>query len=175
MTYPFGPSLETDRLILRPPTASDWPFWEAFEGSDRARFIGGPYSSAQSWGGFCLTLGHWVFHGFGPFTVCLKDRADPIGMVGPWDAPERPGQEVGWKIWDGAAEGHSFAAEATGRVLHYVFETLRWTTAVSYVSPENTRSIALAERLGATIDPKAARPQPDDLVYRHARPSEAQT
>lgn len=28
---------------------------------------------------------------------------------------------------------------------------------------------ALAERLGAHIDPDAARPEPDDLVYRHAR------
>ena len=52
----------------------------------------------------------------------------------------------------------------------HVFETLGWDTAVSYIDPQNARSIALAERLGAVRDDSAARPHPDDLVYRHPKP-----
>ena len=38
---------------------------------------------------------------------------------------------------------------------------------VSYVDPENRRSIAVAERLGARLDPGAPKQDPGDLVYRH--------
>jgi RimJ/RimL family protein N-acetyltransferase len=39
---------------------------------------------------------------------------------------------------------------------------------VSYIDRNNSRSIALAERLGAVPDPDAATPDnSDDLVYRH--------
>ncbi len=41
------------------------------------------------------------------------------------------------------------------------------TRLVSYIDPRNSRSIRLAERLGAKLDPKAAKVDPDDLVYRH--------
>ncbi|MCH2169093.1 MAG: GNAT family N-acetyltransferase, partial [Oceanicola sp.] len=40
-------------------------------------------------------------------------------------------------------------------------------TLVSYVDPRNERSSRLAERLGATLDAEAPRPDPLDLVYRH--------
>jgi RimJ/RimL family protein N-acetyltransferase len=38
---------------------------------------------------------------------------------------------------------------------------------VSYVHPENLASAAIAERLGATLDPNALKPNPGALVYRH--------
>ena len=40
-------------------------------------------------------------------------------------------------------------------------------TLVSHVDPDNERSSRLAERLGATLDANAQRPDPSDLVYRH--------
>ncbi|MEZ5884221.1 MAG: hypothetical protein R3D53_10315 [Paracoccaceae bacterium] len=43
----------------------------------------------------------------------------------------------------------------------------RLETLVSYVDPGNDRSRRLAERLGAARDEKAARQDPQDLVYRH--------
>lgn len=52
----------------------------------------------------------------------------------------------------------------------HAFHDLGWTTAVSYIHPDNARSITLAERLGATLDPKAQTPDSDPcLVYRHPR------
>ena len=65
------------------------------------------------------------------------------------------------------------AAEAARAVLAHVFGTLGWTTAVSYISPQNARSIALAERLGAVRDAGAAGPAESDLVFRHSPPGAA--
>ncbi|BBU58844.1 hypothetical protein KU6B_51090 [Mameliella alba] len=47
-----------------------------------------------------------------------------------------------------------------------------WSTLVSYIHPDNTRSRALAERLGAVHDPNAQLPEgetaQETLVYRHS-------
>ena len=37
-----GPVLETERLVLRPPTGEDYPGFRDLIMSDRGRFIGGP-------------------------------------------------------------------------------------------------------------------------------------
>lgn len=51
---------------------------------------------------------------------------------------------------------------------------LRAPQPVSYIDPDNTRSRALAERMGAVCDPDAALPhfthgQSAPLVYRHPK------
>ena len=50
----------------------------------------------------------------------------------------------------------------------HVTERMKLPSLVSYIDRENAASIRLAERLGARLDPDAARPEGDDcLVYRH--------
>jgi RimJ/RimL family protein N-acetyltransferase len=44
---------------------------------------------------------------------------------------------------------------------------LRLDGLVSYVHPENLASAAIADRLGAILDPNAFKPGPSALVYRH--------
>jgi len=46
-------------------------------------------------------------------------------------------------------------------------ETKAISSLVSYIDPENSRSIALAERLGAWPDEFATADDETDLVYRH--------
>ena len=53
---------------------------------------------------------------------------------------------------------------------NWAIESLSLPTLVSYIDPENHRSARLAERLGATLDHKAPRNDPRDLVYRHFGP-----
>ncbi|MEL7026999.1 MAG: GNAT family N-acetyltransferase, partial [Pseudomonadota bacterium] len=50
------------------------------------------------------------------------------------------------------------------------FTELGLSTLVSYIDPENARSIALAERLGAVRDDEAEKPEDNPLVYRHPTP-----
>lgn len=64
------------------------------------------------------------------------------------------------------AEGHGFAFEAAHALCQWARDA-GLPALVSYVDAGNTRSRRLAERLGAVLDPEAARPDPTDLVYRH--------
>lgn len=168
------PVLETDRLILRAPEAGDWEAAAAFITSKRTRYMWDPCSRHDAWLNFGHLVGHWVLRGYGLFVMCLKSGGRPIGDIGPlfpegWAEPE-----IGWGIWQDEYEGKGLAFEAAQVARAYVFRNLGWKTAVSYVDPENARSIALAERLGCRLDPEADLPDlpgwEGTLVYRHTRP-----
>ncbi len=165
------PVLTTERLILRGPEAGDFPAFRDYFLSDRAIYTGGPYAEPrQAWMLFAAELGHWMLHGFGMWTVTLKDGT-PIGLVGCWYPDGWPEKELGWLIWDGH-EGQGYAAEAARAARAQAYTGFGWSTAVSYIHPDNARSIALAERLGCHLDTNAVEPKPDTLVYRHPAPSE---
>ena len=164
-------TLETDRLTLRRLATRDWPQVREFFMSERARAIGGPDSLATAWRAFATKLGHWEIHGYGMWTVTKKGDDTAIAQIGPWYPADWPEKEIGWLVFSDKAEGTGIAFEAARAAIHHAFGTLSWDTAVSYIAPDNTRSIALAERLGARLDPDAATPafsQPH-LVYRHAK------
>lgn len=161
------PVLRTDRLTLRAPVASDWPGLCDFMMSTRARWAGGPIDRRQAWRAFGMIIGHWVIRDFGLFVYHLHDDPTPLGTVGPYAPEGWPETEIGWTLWDAASEGHGFATEAARKTLTHARDTLRWTCAVSYIAPPNVASIAVAERLGATLDTNAQAPGEDTLVYRH--------
>lgn len=162
--------LETERLILRKPCAADWPSVKEFFMSDRAQYVGGPYTLGKAWRQFAAEIGHWDMLGFGMFTVVEKSGQAPIGLVGAWCPEDWPETEIGWFVFAGA-EGKGYAFEAAQAAVAHAWDDLGWDTIVSYIAPENTRSIALATRLGATLDPDAPQPKPDQpcLVYRHPK------
>lgn len=167
------PILTTERLTLRAPVAADWPHWRAFAASDRARFIRpDDFDDSKSWRAFGHVIGHWVLRGWGSFIFTRQGDDRPLGMAGPWYPEGWPEREIGWTVWAAEAVGQGFAFEAAQAARAHAFGTLGWRTAVSYIDPRNTRSIALAERLGAVRDTAAATPDPDQpcLVYRHPAP-----
>src|SRR3954452_24828303 len=62
----LGPTLETERLILRPPQAEDLDGWAELMGDEEAaRFIGGVQPRAGAWRGLAAMTGSWALHGFG--------------------------------------------------------------------------------------------------------------
>ncbi|MEO0911829.1 MAG: GNAT family N-acetyltransferase [Pseudomonadota bacterium] len=167
--------LETARLTLRKPQASDIPAWTEFFCTPRARFIGGGAEgdAGKAWRAFAAFIGHWDIHGFGIYTYCDKATGQPLGGCGIWFPGNWPERELGWTVWSPAHEGQGYVAEAARAVLSHLFHDLGWQTTVSYIDPANARSIALAERLGAVLDENAERPDPEDLVYRHPKPEAA--
>ncbi len=167
-----SPVMETPRLILRTPTADDVQPWMDFFMSERGRWHGcGPEAGlGRAWRASATLIGHWVIHGFGPFVFVRKSDEKPIGSCGPWFPADWPEPEMSWTVWDEATEGKGYAFEAASAVLDHLFNDLGWASSPSFIDPANARSIALAERLGATLDPDA--PTPDrfeghELVYRH--------
>ncbi len=176
------PVLETARLILRAPQAGDWPHWLEMTRSERSRFIrAAEMTDALAWRGMGHIIGHWVLRGWGNFVITRKGDDTALGMTGPWYPHGWPEKEIGWSIWSPEIEGTGIAFEAAQAARAFAFDTLGWDTAVSYIVSENTRSIALAERLGAVLDPDADHPKPSNpeqaketvLVYRHPKPEAA--
>ena len=161
--------LETERLFLRRPEPDDLAAWTSFFTSDRARFVGGGEGKSDlAWRVFAIFLGHWSLNQTGPFVVCRKDTGDAIGTAGPWFPSGWPEKELTWSIWSSKDEGMGFASEATTSLRNHVLRDLNWTRAVSYIDPENTASIRLAERIGCVLDESALAPDDDPtLVYVH--------
>lgn len=162
-------TLITDRLILRRPVADDWPIYHDFMMSDRAAFFGSSGDLAATWKSFVSELGHWQMYDCGMWAVTLEGNDAIIGLVGPWTPPHWPENEIGWMMLSAEAEGKGYATEAARASLSHAFDVLGWNTAVSYVWPDNTRSIRLAEKLGAVRDQNATGPTTETLVYRHPK------
>ena len=165
-----SPVITTDRLRLRAPVRTDWPAYAAFMQTPQARFFAGHGKPGLAWRSFGMVIWHWIDLGFGPFAVTTQDDDTCIGLIGPKRPVGWPEGELTW-IAFGTAEGKGIAAEAARAALDYAACTLNWATAVSYIEPENTRSVALAERLGARLDPDATAPGPGLQVYRHPLPN----
>lgn len=168
-------TLLTTRLTLRRPVPSDWPAFLDFMMSDRSTAFGSHRDLARSFRSFAAELGHWDIFGYGMWAVTQRGDDTAIGLIGPWTPPDWPEPEVGWMILSDKAESTGIATEAARAAIRHAYEVLGWPTVVSYIGAENSRSIRLAEKLGAVLDPEAPQPKPDApvLVYRHPRPGAA--
>ena len=69
----IGPTIETSRLVLRPPQESDLDGWAEFLADQRtARFVGGVQARSAAWRSMAAITGSWVLRGFGMFSVIEK-------------------------------------------------------------------------------------------------------
>lgn len=173
MTFCFThniPVLETERLVLRGLQASDFEPFAAFLATDAARFVGGPCNPVDAWRRMSAYAGSWALRSFGKFAVEEKATGKFAGVVGPWFPEGWPEPEIAWTLLS-EFQGKGLAAEAATRALRFAYDTLGWTTAVSCMDPLNQPSIALAERLGATLEgPTEIKPYGEALLYRHRGP-----
>lgn len=166
------PTLTTERLNLRAPKMSDFDTYAAFRESDRALGLGGPYTRTQSFDQLCEVLGHWALRGFGRWMVADKKTDQPLGVVGVFHPEDWPEPEIAWTVF-AQAEGRGIAAEAAIAARAYAYGTLGWTTVMSLITPDNARSIKLAERIGAKFESIYAHPTIGDMhLYRHPAPGE---
>jgi len=160
------PVLKTERLLLRCPAMKDWPAYEQLMRSERAKYMGGPHSQSSAWGMFCSDIAQWDLLGHGALMFDSRVSGECLGQVGINRGPLFPELELGWFVYL-EAEGKGYAYEAAFALRKWAFETKGFTTLVSYIDEGNLRSCRLAEKLGASLDPSAPRPEPNDLVYRH--------
>jgi RimJ/RimL family protein N-acetyltransferase len=172
----IGPTLETARLILRPPTQEDFDGFAAMAAEeDTMRFIGGVMPRDAAWRMLATIAGSWAVLGFGFFSVIEKESGRWIGRLGPWrpggEAGGWPGNEVGWGLIR-AAQGKGYAYEGATAAIDWAFDTLGWTDVIHCIAAENTPSIALAHRLGSKRLRVARVPPPIDLdldIYGQTR------
>lgn len=166
------PQLETERLILRVPRLSDFEAFAAFCASPRSVNVGGPYTRDQAFSRLSAIIGHWQLRGYGRWLIAGKADDAPLGVGGLYFPEGWPEPEIAWSVFD-HAEGRGIALEAALATRSYAYDILGWSTLISCTLPDNTRSVALARRMGAV--------QEDDFhhetygplnVWRHLSPDQ---
>jgi len=158
----LGPTLETGRLILRPPGAADFDAWAAMADDEIAmRYIGGRQQRSVAWRAFLSAAGAWAIQGFGMFSVIERRNHRWIGRIGPITPEGWPGTEVGWGLAR-EAWGQGYAVEAASAAMDFAVDTLGWTEVIHCIDPENVSSVKVAKKLGSTILRRGRLPAPID-------------
>jgi RimJ/RimL family protein N-acetyltransferase len=158
----LGPTLETDRLILRPPEERDLDgFAELMADEEAARFVGGRQERAGAWRGMAAMAGSWALRGYGMFSVIEKASGRWIGRLGPWQPEGWPGAEIGWGLIP-SAWGRGYATEGAAAAIDWALDSLGWDDVIHCIAAANTPSARVAERLGSTLRGEAWLPAPFD-------------
>jgi RimJ/RimL family protein N-acetyltransferase len=80
-----------------------------------------------------------------------------------------PEPELAWGLFDGF-EGHGYAQEAALAARDHARTAIGLGPLASFIEPENTRSIALAKRLGAWFGGVFEEDGKTLHIYRHPMP-----
>lgn len=142
------PVLETERLRLRAPVPADLPAWTAWCASAASAGLGGPFDAVAAARQLQEVTGHWAQHGFGRWIVADAQTDAALGLVGLLTLPGWPEPELAWTVFAGA-EGRGVAHEAACAARDYAYDALGRDGLCSLITAENSRSQALARRMGA--------------------------
>lgn len=160
-----SPVLETDRLFLRRPSASDIGSLLARLRTDAPRLATAPLSGERALAQTVPIVCHWDLCGLGLFAVVPKGCDDPIGLAGPWHATGWPEPELGWLFWD-TPDADTLAPEALRAAREFTERGVGWREIVSFVAPQDRRAAALLRSVGAIADPFCDSPA-EALTFRH--------
>ncbi|MEO8199281.1 MAG: GNAT family N-acetyltransferase [Gemmatimonadota bacterium] len=148
------PTLDTERLRLRPFKDSDIESFAAMCADPEVmQFVGdrAVLTREDAWRQMAMLSGHWQLRGFGMWAVEEKSSGSFVGRVGLHYPEGWPGREIAWALarpfW-----GRGYAYEAARAALDEALGTLGWSRVISLITPTNTRSIRLAERLGEVFE-----------------------
>jgi RimJ/RimL family protein N-acetyltransferase len=149
-----APTVETERLVLRA--------WQDDDLDAYARLCADPMvmehlgtgatmDRDDAWRSMAMFTGHWVLRGFGTWAVEERATGTMIGRIGLHRPAGWPGLEVGWAL-DPSVWGRGYATEGGRAALEFAWRDLDAARVISLIYPENTRSIAVAERLGEEFE-----------------------
>jgi len=163
-------SFRTERLHLRMFRERDLDAYAAIcADAEVMQHIGagGPVGRDVAWRQMALFLGEWTLHGHGMWAVERRADGRLIGRVGFLEPEGWPGCELGWLLARDAW-GQGYAHEAARAAIACGREQLDLGELISLIRPDNRRSIALAERLGARLGSQMEFMGGQTLLYRHA-------
>ena len=164
--------IETPRLLLRPPEASDvHAMLEIHQDPDVIRYLGSGKSGDLSvaWRNVAMMIGHWHMRGYGPWTVLGKAGGEILGRAGYWNPEGGPGLELGWVIRR-SAWGHGFATEASRAALTWAWRYLDADHIISIINAANKSSIRIAEKLGERLERREIVDDQEVCTYGIHRP-----
>jgi RimJ/RimL family protein N-acetyltransferase len=150
--------IETERLILRPPTDADREPLFVMNADPRVgEWLAGPLDREQADALVDRVLAHIAEHGFGFWSVERKADGRVIGMAGLLamgaDMPPGPALEVGWRF-SPDAWGGGYATEAARGAIAWGFANRpEAPEIVAITARTNLRSQAVMKRLGMVHEP----------------------
>jgi RimJ/RimL family protein N-acetyltransferase len=167
------PRLETERLLLREwNEARDFETYAEMCGDEEImRYLGGkPFSRVEAWRHMAYMVGHWQLRGFGHWAVEEKATGEFVGRLGFLEPAGWPAFEIGWTLAK-SRWGRGYATEGAGRALEYAFLELGKPHVISLIHPDNAASIAVARRLGETLESRTSVLGIDVEIYGMSRES----
>ncbi len=114
-------------------------------------------------------------NGFSMYLVELQDGSVPIGICGLVNRPGLQDVDIGFAFLPPYRQ-HGFAYEAAAAMLRYGYETVGLDQIAAIVSPANTASVNLLEKLGFNFHQLMCLPGEDEPIkyYLHqAKPETA--
>jgi RimJ/RimL family protein N-acetyltransferase len=149
------PTIETERLILRPHKLDDFDsYFEMWQEPDVVRFLGGqPLSRETSWGRFLRQAGVWQHMGFGFFAIEEKATGLFVGEAGFHElhrelTPSIEGTlEAGWGLMS-RSQGWGYATEAMSAAIGWAVQAFPGQRMTCIIDPDNLPSLRVASRLG---------------------------
>src|SRR3546814_9073800 len=97
------------------------------------------------------------------FSVIERATGEWVGRLGPWQPDGWPGPEIAYGVRAKFA-GRGYAFEGAVAACDFAVEFLKWDELTHNIDPANTRSQALAIRLGAANRGPARLPAPLEHV-----------
>ena len=147
------PTLETERLILRPFREDDvGALFAVSQDPEVVRFIGDRRvpTLQESWRAVAGWIGHWAMRGYGQWAIEERSSERFVGRAGIINPAEWPGPEVGYLLgrnwW-----GRGYATEAASAAMNWGFDQVGFDELISLIDPDNAASIAVATRLGESL------------------------
>lgn len=171
MSYAFPlpiPTLTTARLVLREPREADFATMLAFSESPRAAFVGGAIGRQWVWRSHLANIGHWALRGYGFYSVETQ-AGDFVGRIGVILHDGWPEPELAWHLYEGF-EGQGFGHEAALAAKGDYHARISQAPLISMIDVGNTRSEALALRLGARFERTETDEDGTVKFYRHPAP-----
>ena len=149
---PHIPVLTTERLSLGGFTMAHFEAFGEFVQSDRSIPLGGPSDDPRdAWESCMLHCGQWQARGYGGFWASEVATGRPVGRFSLWHPVWLDAPELSWVIYAAEDEGKGFATEGAEAVRDWAARE-GLPQLYSLIAKDNTRSAALARRLGCTPD-----------------------
>ena len=136
---------------------------------------GTPSTETEAWSRFLGYFGHWQVKGYGMFSLVDKSSGQFLGNVGYSDfrrglgADFDPFHEAAW-VLAAAGHGKGYALEAMTAVQQWLDDSFRPEKTVCIISPDNSPSLRLAEKLGFRAMRQAEYNQKEVTVFERSLP-----
>lgn len=170
--------LQTERLTLRRFDIDDAPFiLELVNQPSFVEFIGDKGVATLADAELYLedgALTSYREHGFGPYMVLETASGEAAGMCGLYQRDNLALPDLGYAFLEGFFR-RGYAAEASQGVMDYAASMLGLDALAAIVDPDNSRSIALLDRLGFEFSTMYLMPNEESFVrfYRCRLPGAA--